>query len=84
MLAIDRHRRILELLNETGSLRTIDMAAGLGVTDETVRKDFEALEKRGELIRTHGGASRPLKMVGELAFTERQLIHREEIGRAHV
>jgi DeoR family transcriptional regulator, L-fucose operon activator len=78
MLAIDRHRRILELLNETGSLRTIDMASGLGVTDETVRKDFESLEKRGELIRTHGGASRPLKRVGELAFTERQLIHREE------
>lgn len=78
MLAIDRHRQILALLNEVGSLRTIELASSLGVTDETVRKDFEYLEKRGELIRTHGGASRPLKILGELAFTERQSIHREE------
>ncbi|MES2439517.1 MAG: DeoR/GlpR family DNA-binding transcription regulator [Verrucomicrobiota bacterium] len=78
MLPLDRQRRILELLHETGSLRTIDTAAGLGVTDETVRKDFEILEKRGELIRTHGGAGLPDKIRGELPFTERQAIRREE------
>jgi DeoR/GlpR family transcriptional regulator of sugar metabolism len=78
MLAIDRQRRILELLHGTGSLRTIETAADLGVTDETVRKDFEILEKRGELIRTHGGASRPERIRGELPFTERQAIRRGE------
>lgn len=78
MLAIDRQRRILELLQEAGSLRTIETAAELGVTDETVRKDFEMLEKRGELIRTHGGASRPQRIRGELPFTERQAVRREE------
>ncbi len=78
MLAIDRQRRILELLHEGGSLRTIETAAGLGVTDETVRKDFETLEKRGELIRTHGGASRPQRIREELPFTERQAVRREE------
>jgi DeoR/GlpR family transcriptional regulator of sugar metabolism len=78
MLAIDRQRRILELLSGAGSLRTADTAADLGVTDETVRKDFEILEKRGELIRTHGGASRPEPLRGELPFTERQAIRREE------
>ncbi|GAA5125573.1 DeoR/GlpR transcriptional regulator [Luteolibacter yonseiensis] len=78
MLAIDRQRRILELLQASGSLRTIETAAELGVTDETVRKDFELLEKRGELMRTHGGASRPEKNQGELPFTERQAVRREE------
>ena len=78
MLAIDRQRRILELLLGAGSLRTIDTAAELGVTDETVRKDFELLEKRGELIRTHGGASRPQRIREDLPFTERQAIRREE------
>jgi DeoR family L-fucose operon activator len=78
MLAIDRQRRILELLNGTGSLRTIETAADLGVTDETVRKDFEILETRGELIRTHGGASRPERIREELPFTERQGVRREE------
>jgi DeoR family transcriptional regulator, L-fucose operon activator len=78
MLAIDRQRRILELLLGAGSLRTTETALELGVTDETVRKDFEHLEKRGELIRTHGGASRPDKTREELPFTERQAVRRDE------
>ncbi len=77
MLAIDRQRRILDLLNAAGSLRTTDTAETLGVTHETVRKDFELLEKRGELIRIHGGASRPEKIRGDLPFTERQAVQRE-------
>ncbi len=78
MLPIDRHRRILQLLTGAASLRTTETAAELGVTDETIRKDFETLEKRGELIRTHGGASRPERIRGELPFTQRQAIRREE------
>ena len=78
MLAIDRQRRILELLFGAGSLRTTETAVELGVTDETVRKDFEILEKRGELIRTHGGASRPERIREDLPFTERQAFRREE------
>lgn len=78
MLAIDRQRRILELLNESGSLKTMETAAELGVTDETVRKDFEALEKRGELVRTHGGAGKRERSREELPLDERQTIRREE------
>jgi len=78
MLAIDRQRRILDLLNGSGSLRTTDTAALLGVTDETVRKDFEVLEKRGELIRIHGGASRPAKIREDLSFNQRQAVRREQ------
>ena len=78
MLAIERHRRILELLSRSGSLRTSEISGALGVSDETVRKDFEVLEKRGELVRMHGGVSRPEKLRRELAFTERQAIQRDE------
>ena len=78
MLAIERQRRILDLLGSAGSLRTTETSEALGVTDETVRKDFELLEKRGQLIRIHGGASRPEKIRGDLPFTERQAIRREE------
>lgn len=78
MLAIDRQRRILELLHRDGSLRTTETALELGVTDETVRKDFETLEKRGELIRTHGGVSRPARIREDLPFNERQAVRREE------
>lgn len=78
MLAIDRQRRILELLQQTDSLRTTETAQELGVTDETIRKDFEILEKRGELVRTHGGASQPERVQKELPFTERQGVRRAE------
>ena len=78
MLAIERQRRILDLLNETGSLRTIEVSEALGVTDETVRKDFEMLEKRGELLRIHGGASRTERIREDLPFNERQAVRREE------
>ena len=43
MLAIDRQRRILELLQLSGTLRTVEISSDLGVTDETVRKDLETL-----------------------------------------
>lgn len=78
MLAIDRHRRILDLLNQAESIRTNETASALGVTDETVRKDFELLEKRGELIRTHGGAIRPQRIREELPLNERQQVRRDE------
>lgn len=78
MLAIERQRRIMDLLKEAGSLRTTELAESLGVTDETVRKDFEVLDTRGELVRTHGGASWPEKIRGDLPFNERQAVRREE------
>ncbi len=78
MLAIERQRRILDLLNRGGSLRTMETAEALGVTDETVRKDFELLEKRGKLIRMHGGASRVETIREDLPFNQRQAVRRDE------
>lgn len=78
MLAFERQRQILELLRETGSLRTTEVAERLGVTDETVRKDFELLERRGELRRIHGGASRLERVRPDLSFHERQAVMRAE------
>lgn len=78
MLAIERQRRILQLLQQEGSLRTTETAEMLGVTDETVRKDFELLERKGELLRIHGGASRAETVRGDLSFTERQAVRRVE------
>lgn len=66
------------MLHGAGSLRTTETASSLGVTDETVRKDFEMLEKRGELMRIHGGVSRLERIREELPLNERQSIRREE------
>jgi DeoR/GlpR family transcriptional regulator of sugar metabolism len=58
MLALERHRRLLQFLNQNGSVRTTELAKELNVTEETIRRDFEKLEKEGSLLRAHGGAVR--------------------------
>lgn len=58
MLALERHRWLLEKVNNQGSVRTSQVAQALGVTEETVRRDFEKLATEGMLMRSHGGAVR--------------------------
>lgn len=78
MLPADRRQIILTMLSERSSVRTIEVAAALGVTDETVRKDFEALEGQGDLTRVHGGATLRQKSREELLWSERQMTRRTE------
>lgn len=56
MLALERQKKIAELLKENGAVSVSRLALELGVTEETVRRDLEKLEKQEVLLRTHGGA----------------------------
>lgn len=51
-----RHRRILELARQTGSVSVDSLAAELAVTPQTIRKDLNVLARRAMLSRVHGGA----------------------------
>ena len=50
-----RLKKILDLLNEKGELFAKDMPSYLGVSRDTVRRDFSVLSERGSVVRTHGG-----------------------------
>ena len=76
MLPVERQSFIVAKLAEEESVRTTDLAITLEVTDETVRKDLESLERRGELLRIHGGAVRPNQSRVELALNERKQVNR--------
>jgi len=78
MLAIDRHRWLVEELNTRGSLRTADAAREVGVAEETIRRDFEKLEADGVLQRTHGGAIRLESDRREFSSGERALQHADQ------
>lgn len=52
----ERRALILRLLEQRGYLRTGELAAELGVTEETIRTDFISLHERRLLHRVHGGA----------------------------
>lgn len=55
-VAHERRAYILKLLEQQGHLRSADLARDLGVTDETIRTDLVALQRKGLLKRVHGGA----------------------------
>ncbi len=57
MLAEERQRQILSLLEKHGTIRTIDLAKEFQVTDETIRRDLQVLADNEQLTRVHGGAS---------------------------
>ena len=57
MLAPQRHAHILQRLRATGTVRVSDLMHELGVSDMTVRRDLEALESGGHLVKVHGGAT---------------------------
>ncbi len=56
MLALERQKRILEILSIEGAVMVSKLSVELGVTEETVRRDLEKLESKELLRRTHGGA----------------------------
>lgn len=56
VLAVERQRRIMEMLSLKTALRISEVCHELGVSAVTVRSDFDALERLGKLKRTRGGA----------------------------
>ncbi|MEW6742380.1 MAG: DeoR/GlpR family DNA-binding transcription regulator [Planctomycetota bacterium] len=77
MLAPERHRAILERLAKAGALRVSAIAAHLGVTEETVRRDLGRLACEGRLLRTHGGAVALSDDRRDLPFAVRQAAHHD-------
>ena len=56
MLAVERRKAILEKIKNDGNATVSDLSAQFEVTEETVRRDLQELEKRGLVLRIHGGA----------------------------
>lgn len=56
MFGIERRNKILSHLYDKKSITVQDMAALFNVTEETIRRDLRAMESKGLVIRTHGGA----------------------------
>jgi DeoR family glycerol-3-phosphate regulon repressor len=51
-----RHRQILALARDAGSVAVDDLADRFEVTPQTIRKDLNILARRSMLSRVHGGA----------------------------
>lgn len=60
-----RHERVLELVRERRSIRVAELAAELGVSAVTLRRDVEALAAQGRVQRLHGAVVWPEETAAE-------------------
>lgn len=77
MLAIERRRKIMSMLNENHSVLVTELAQLFNVTEETIRRDLEKLESEGLLKRTYGGAVLIESTSAEVPFSFREVTNIE-------
>jgi DeoR/GlpR family transcriptional regulator of sugar metabolism len=86
MLAQRRQALIQAELERTGSVRVSDLVRLLGVSDMTVRRDLDSLQRDGLLYKVHGGATlreeRSADEPGFAAKSHRELAQKRAIGAA--
>jgi DeoR family fructose operon transcriptional repressor len=78
MLIGERRLKIIDLLEEKGNVIVSELSSLLSVTEETIRRDLEGLEREGLLKRTYGGAIPTNRISLELSFKAREIEHRQE------
>ena len=83
MLTTQRKQLILQRLARDGQVVAKDLAAELGTSEDTIRRDLRELAAAGRLQRVHGGALPASPAVGDM--TVRQALHGNDkvaLGRA--
>lgn len=84
MLGIERRKAIMERLKKDEKVYVRDLARDFQVTEETVRRDLERLEKEDLLSRNYGGAVLKAPVADALSFTRRTFVNsdgKERIAR---
>ena len=85
MLLGKRHQVILDILEEQGSVSVPDLVTRFHVSEMTIRRDLDILERRGFLRRVHGGAITDRGRSYEPSFLSRASVNQEvkqRIGQA--
>ena len=85
LLAEQRRRKILDLLEQKGQVTVRDLVERFAVSAVTARGDLDALASNGSAVRSHGGAVRRLEASQDYPLRLKETLHRGEkikIGRA--
>lgn len=80
MLQVDRHKMIIEIIINEGSVKVDELAKRLDVSLMTIRRDLEKLKNDGRIDRIHGGAI----IKNETPYTEKKVTEigtKEEIAK---
>ena len=77
LLKLERHTRIRNLVAQNGRVTVQDLGRHFGVSEATIRRDLEELDRKGEVRRTHGGAVRSTTTPVESPIVQRMV---EKLG----
>ena len=72
-----RQSELLETLREHGVMSVEALAERFGVTLQTVRRDVKLLAEAGLLARYHGGVRVPSSTTENIAYRQREALHRD-------
>ena len=75
MLAIERKREIIARLNSDGKVIVSELARDFGVTEETIRRDLEKLDREGLASKTYGGAVSNRPSATDLPYNVRESVN---------
>jgi DeoR family transcriptional regulator, aga operon transcriptional repressor len=81
MTIAERHKFILDALNNAGFVSVAELSRDLEVTMVTIRKDLKILEDKGFLYRSHGSATPVSPYVNDRSVNEKKLVRVEEKSR---
>lgn len=73
MMPTVRRQQLIDILREHGALEIPELSAHFGVSEMTIRRDLERLERDGRLYRVRGGA-----LIRESTVHERPVTGREQ------
>jgi DeoR/GlpR family transcriptional regulator of sugar metabolism len=79
----ERKVRILEQVQQNKKVTVTELVSLLGVSEVTIRRDLQQLEKEGHLVKTYGGAVSTEKVAFEFSFQkklQRNADEKERIG----
>jgi DeoR/GlpR family transcriptional regulator of sugar metabolism len=84
MLPAQRRDRIFAEIERAGGARITQLAEQLGVSEMTVRRDIDALARRGLIKKVYGGATAPARSTSDEPGFEvkshRELAAKDQIG----
>lgn len=79
MLNEERKQQILSLVNDAGSVSVQQLMTLLKASESTVRRDLTELDRKGLLMKVHGGAMASGNVITEEYFVaEREVLNREK------
>jgi Transcriptional regulators of sugar metabolism len=81
LLAEQRRRRILDLIEERGQITVRDLVEKFSISAVTARADLDSLSGEGMAVRSHGGAVRRVEASQDYPLRLKKTLHHAEKSR---